>query len=116
MNTQVARELVSEFRQLKARRAERLERMRECLAGFGEVYRAAHPPPVRSPLPERMAAMGEAVRIFADLRERVRAECPADFSILGVLRRHHDELTHSCLLAWLLDPRGDHEHGALFLL
>lgn len=62
-----------------------------------------------------MAAMREAVHSFADMYERLRTERPIDFSILGVLRKRYDELTHSCLLAWLLDPRGDHEQGALFL-
>jgi len=115
MNRQAAENLVSDFSRLKARlRAERLEAMRRFVSEFAEVHRAAHPLPARRPLAERLAAMGDAVAAFETLQERLRSERPGDFSILSMLRVQDNELIHSRLLAWLLNPRGDHNQGARF--
>ncbi len=116
MTKQAAENLISEFVRLKARlRAERFEAMRRFVSQFAETHRAAHPLPARRPLAERLAAMGGAVAAFETLQDHLRAERRADFSILSVLRVQNNELMHSRLLAWLLNPRGDHNQGALFM-
>jgi len=116
MNMRAVRKTMAEFAELKARlRAERLADMSCFVTQFAEVHARVHPPPVRRPLPERLANMGEAVQAFRVLQEQLRLGRPADFSILSVLHRENDELTHSRLVAWLLDPRGDHNQGPLFL-
>ena len=116
MDTQAASRLIGSFAQLKARlRAERLGRMREVVSAFASVRARAHPPLRVPPLAERLATMAEMIEAYALLSERLRRTRPAEFSILRVLRRQDDEVTHSRLLAWLLDSRADHGQRALFV-
>src|SRR5690349_13445615 len=36
-------------------------------------------------------------------------------TIIDILRKGNQELFHSAMVAWLLDPQGEHAYGAAFL-
>ena len=59
------------------------------------------------------AGLGE---FFMELQRAVReTNSPDAFSILDVLGVGADEVRHSCILAWLINPKSRHGRGAEFL-
>jgi len=114
MNSRRTNNLVPEKGELRPRvEGDRLSRMCQVVSEFARIHRAPTPP--QRPLHELLAAMKETVDRYGALLADLNGKRPAEFSILGILRREHDELTHSRLLAWLLDPRGNHKQGSLFV-
>ncbi len=67
----------------------------------------------RSSSLEDLAALRRLVVECSDLREIER--CFGQFNLFDILKVTNNELRHSNVLAWLLDPNGSHGLNALFL-
>ncbi len=108
---------VEDFRQLRDnKQAARLERMRQVVAHFRKVGRLLPSRTTDRRVPkERLAEMARCAQQFEALTQRLRRKRPADFSIFEMFRASGDELTHSRVLAWLMDPLETHHEGPLFL-
>jgi hypothetical protein len=63
----------------------------------------------------RLARMGDFVTAFQEQADRLRKSRPARFNVFSMFKVGTDEVSHSAFLAWLLDARGSHRQGNLFL-
>lgn len=108
-------ELVRELHKLLRGRSEvsaiRIEGALKELTGAVRAARQQRLFRIRDGIPKLLEAHDDAV----GARQRRHAANSPQLNCWSVLNLEHDEISHSLVLAWLLDARGSHAQGNLFL-
>ncbi len=63
----------------------------------------------------RLARMGDFLQAFDEATQGLGRAAGRDFSVFSLLGIRADEVKHTRMLAWLLDARGEHGAGNVFL-